>query len=140
MRIGIIFLFSTLAATNIAFDSPSAALVISTATPGNPPDPDTFHSTYTFDSVGAVGNSDITGSIDTNMPTNTRLDVYLEAPSTGTPSTQQFTLSSQTLDLVTTIPTGVASDTFFYTVSLVPTGAVTEQTFNITLTCSIVDS
>lgn len=109
-------------------------LVVSTATAGSEPTDATDNSTtWALTTNGATKK--MTGSIDTNMPANTTLEVNLTAP-TGGSSSGDVTLSTTAADLVTSVSTVAESGlSITYTLSAtIAAGVVAQATKTVTLT------
>ena len=126
--------FEVQAIDEISASGDPGALTISTATAGSEPTDATDNSTtYAVTTNGT--NKKITGDIDSDMPSNTTLQVNLGAP-TGGSSSGDVTLSTTAADLVTGITQRAESGlTVSYTLSAtVAAGVVASDTRTVTLT------
>jgi hypothetical protein len=126
--------FEVQAIDEVSASGDPGALTVSTATAGSEPDAATDNSTtYAVTTNGT--NKKITGGIDSNMPSNTTLEVNLAAP-TGGASAGDVTLSTTAADLVTGITQKAETDlTITYTLSAtVAAGIVASDTRTVTLT------
>jgi hypothetical protein len=126
--------FEVQAIDEISVSGDPGALIISTATPGSEPD-DATDNTTTYAVTTNGTNKKITGAIDSNMPSNTTLEVNLGAP-TGGSSSGDVSLSTTAADLVTGITQKAESGlSITYTLSATVTaGIVASDTRTVTLT------
>lgn len=126
--------FEIQAINEISVSGSPAKLTISTATAGGNPDNVTDSSTTYSITTNETGKK-ITGKIDTNMPSNTQLEVNLTAPTVGT-SSGNVALSTTAADLVIGISKVADSDlqiTYILSAT-VAAGVVNETSRNVTLT------
>jgi hypothetical protein len=122
------------AINEVSVSGDPANLVVNTATAGSEPTADTDNTT-TWALTTNESTKKMTGSINTDMPANTTLQVNLNAP-TGGSSAGDVTLSITAADLVTSISTVAESGlTITYTLSAtVAAGVVAQAQKTVTLT------
>jgi hypothetical protein len=122
------------AINEIAVSGDPGALVVSTATAGAEPDTATDNSTD-YDITTNESNKRITGVLDSAVPANTELYIFLAAPTGGT-SAGDVQLTTTAADLVTGISTLAESNhtiTYKYYASIAA-GIVASTTRTVTLT------
>ncbi|MGB2697988.1 MAG: hypothetical protein WBD28_09060 [Candidatus Zixiibacteriota bacterium] len=109
-------------------------LVVNTATAGSEPTADTDNTT-SWAVTTNESSKKMTGSINTDMPANTTLEINLTAP-TGGSSAGDMSLSTTAADLVTAIATVAESGlTITYTLSAtIAAGIVAQAQKTVTLT------
>lgn len=122
------------AINEIAVSGDPGALIVNTATAGSEPDTATDNSTD-YDITTNESNKKITGVLDSAVPANTELYVFLVAPTGGT-SGGDVQLTAVAADLVTGISTLAETNrtiTYKYYAS-VAAGVVASTTRTMTLT------
>lgn len=126
--------YEVTAINEISVSGDPTNLVVNTATAGSEPTADT-DATTTWAVTTNESSKKMTGSIDSNMPANTTLEVNLAAPTGGT-GQGDVTLSTTAGDLVTGIATVAESGlTITYTLSAtIAAGVVAQAQKTVTLT------
>lgn len=126
--------YEVTAINEISVSADPGNLVVNTATAGSQPTADT-DATTTWAVTTNESTKKMTGSINTDMPANTTLEVNLTAP-TGGSSQGDVTLSTTDGDLVTAISTVAESGlTITYTLSAtIAAGVVAQAQKTVTLT------
>jgi len=122
------------AINEIAVSGDPGALIVNTATAGAEPDTATDNSTD-YDITTNESNKRITGVLDSAVPANTELYVFLVAPTGGT-SAGDVQLTTSAADLVTGISTLAESNqtiTYKYYAGIAA-GVVASTTRTMTLT------
>jgi hypothetical protein len=125
--------FSVSAISTLSFGANPAALNVTAAAAGQPPNAVSTTSTYSITTNEA--NRKITAAINTPMPTGVTLSTNLAAPSTGT-SAGTTSLGVAPVDVVTSIaPVSQAGLGITYTLSAAATaGPVSSSTRVVTYT------
>ena len=110
------------------------SMIVYTATTGSEPDA-VLDTSTTYTEYHDSGTRKITGSVDTNSPSNTTLKITLAAPIGGSSAGAKI-LSTSATDLVTSIPAGGHSNMLItYNFSaLVAAGVVFSVPRTVTLT------
>jgi hypothetical protein len=127
-------IYEVAAINEISVSGDPGKLMVNSATAGSEPNDTTDNSTTWAITTNQTARK-ITGSINSNMPTNVTLEINLEAPSGGS-GAGDISLSTSDADLVTSIETVAESGlTITYTLSAtVAAGVVAEAQKTVTLT------